>query len=621
MAMMNRRALATLAAAGVIFAACSSAGDAETRDGSAPTGSAGGGDTSVVQPADTGPGDVVSAQTAEALAESFPVPSVVDEAAEVGCQRYGYACSVGDATDAQISASIDALESLSASLESIDDADEQLLAVLAALADMEGVGNVAFDRDNATMVRFSIDGGPPVSVITQAGLLVSNGDLAPIDESYTIEPEAAPTGLLRPPAPARYEPAGGPLNKRSALIIDVLGLGSTARIADLFRAQPDYATVTVWSAADALPWNIGTIGNYDAVQIFTHGGGSCPAWTDDRDECTSTILGGPLDVAEFKAEVAERGNNDFGVDGEPCVAGGELSYCYTSEGFPSNPNGIMFVGACGSDFGFNNLGTGASVGWSGTADAGIAERTAEAFWQLMVTDGVEFRLAEKVIKASGTDDHLSSFNLNASRYTSAVFAGRNLRARDVVGAKIDGADLAGQFLRIDGKVNDGKVDTLPTDERLTISLEGVRSGSEGGVTFKVLGDDTEWKADIDLVRDGQITQQANGYADWVVEVPANAIEIPDVTLPMIDPSAPLVQLEVRAFENENEYTAVRGPIRLSAEIETSGPLLTELVDIAQAEGFTTEGDDLRLKFRSGGGPVEGTYALSVSDPTLGAILA
>lgn len=544
----------------------------------------------------------------------FPTPDLVDPDADAGCRRWGYLCPGDQVDNASVDAALATADSVAAAMEGEADAREQLRLGLSALSARAGVGHVAVDLDHATLLSFTVD-GLRVSVFTNAGLL-QPGDapvdvaevFGPIPEPIDDETAQQPEGFrTRRSLPERYEPAGGPTNKRSALILDPFSFGSPAEIAGIFSQKSDeYTTIDLRVGAEVTPEVVAAARGYDAVHLLTHGGGSCPSWTNDRSECTSVFLGGPIESSQLSS-----GLNT----GELCVAGnGAKHFCHDSGLFTANPNGIVFFGACGSDFGFNAVGAGASVGWTGTSQLDVVEGTAQAFWQTMVLDGVEFRLAEQLVKGSGLDSHTTSFWQNpgaVNTFTDSAFAGRNLRARDVIEVKVDGAEPRSQVLQVKGTPENGSPEKFPTKgQQVVFTLDGVKSGTEGGVQFEVYGNDQTWKADISLTEDGQIEESGDGFATWRVVLPPDSIEVPDIQFADLDPSAPPIDLEVRAFEQSSEYTAALGTVRLGTDIEFAGPIpiYEQLLD-AFGEG---EGNDLRVKLNSAGGPVTGSMRLIVA---------
>jgi len=574
-------------------------------------------DTAEKQPDETAvetDGTPISADSSvEQVIASLPVPAVVDAAASGTCGRYGYLCGVSDASPEQVAVTKSAAMTVSDAMAASDDASEQIRLGLIALAEIDGVGHIEYDREAASMLAFTIDNGFRTAVFTVASEPQDDGEIPPIDETFVPPPgEVGPTGFRSVRAShQRYEPAGGPANSnRKAAVFNPFNWESAAGIAAIFQAEDEYATVDVFNDADVNPFTIGAVGGYDAVHIITHGGGSCPSWTDDRDECSSTFVGGPASSAIEEAFLSQD-NPPPAAFHNLCTSGGVWRYCFESSGFAPNPNGIVFFGACGSDFGFNNTGAGASVGWTGTTQRYVAERTATKFWTLMVTEGLEFDLAKEKVQGGGYDNHSATYWASGGAVhplTSSAFQGRNLRARDVVEMRLDGNEPQGQPLQFNGLPQDGNAETFPAkDQVIVFKLEGVRSGTQAGVKFEIRGDGTKWDADITLPDHGTIIEEKEGYATWQVTLNPDQVSIPDLSWSDLSPTRAPVELEIRAFQNQSEYTAYRGTVRLGTDVEFSGeiPIYRELENGMPPNG-RIEGNDLRVMINTASGELSGS---------------
>lgn len=566
-----------------------------------------------------------------APAAELPVPEVVDADALTECERLGVACGVFDATDDQIELAVDSLETVAAAMQGAADAEEASRLGVAAAAGLDGIGPVYSDPDAFSAVSFSVGGGPIVSVLTDAAFLVEDIDPGPVDNPITPPTPVEPTGLRRlvrqpltsagAPLLERYEPTGGALQTRTALIVNMFDAADANALASIFQAEPEYGTVTVLGPDDVDAAAIATMSDFDAVSILAHGIGSCPAWADDRSECRSGVL---FSEVEGGAEglMAERA----AMKGEAqatlpapslCNASGALHYCAWSTDQPFNPNGITYVGSCNSDFGFGAGGGGATVSWTGTAHRGIVERTAEAFWTVMVADGVEFDHARDLIESGGYANHgyVGSIRTDLNMFTTAAFTGRNLRARDTVDATFEGDPLAGQAAGFNGQVGDGENERFPIDgERLELTLDGVKTGSESGVTFEIRIDGEPVESDIELARDGTIIEQGEGFADWRVAVPTNAVSLPPMDLADLGISQTPRDVEVRAYQDAAEFTATLGSLRFGTELTARGPIpiFEELATGALAVGGELVGNELVVTFNSNGGDVTGDFRADLS---------
>ena len=616
--MRSKYSVALSTAAVLLIAACSSGnGDSATPANTIAVADTAANDGSETAPAtDSGIVTPVDATaTIEEVLDATREPDAVDAGATRPCDRYGFVCSLHEASPEQLDTAMAAMEQVASTTRGIDDAREQLRLALVEVAELPDVSYLEADYDTATMLSFSVEGGPLVSVFTEAGQLRDDGEVEPVDEAFVVEPEATgfarPQGLRSAPLPQRYEPAGGPTNRqRSALVVNPFEWSSADDIATIFRGEDEYATVDVLEGSAVNPFEIDTIATYDAVHIITHGGGSCPPWSNDRDACSSTFVGGPIDLPLMDAELAAS-DSSVGSDFWLCESEGVSRYCFNSNGFLTNPNGIVFFGSCGSDAGFNNTGAGASVGWTGTTQRRIAERTAAEFWRLMVTDGVEFELAAQVVKEGSYDSHKTTWwasRGDVNFFTESVFAGRNLRARDVVSPMVDGELPQGQVVQFNGTPEDSQKETFPANgQEVTFKLEGVRNGSEGAVRFEIRGDGDKWEVDVDLARDGSVTDSGKGYSTWLVTLKPDSVKIPDVGWAELKATAPPIDIEVRAYESEAGYTAELGSIRLGTEVVASGPIpiFEQLASTIGSAGGEVTGNDLRITFNTQGGEATG----------------
>lgn len=620
---MRRTGVVVLVA--VVSAGCSGGGDGAV-DTATVIDTSGADEVDAPEPAGSVAGNGTSdASSIEEALAGAPVPDLVDDSADRPCERWGYACDALDVSDDVLTRTLAAMDTVAAAMDASDDAREQLRLGLVALGRVDGVGHVEVDLDHATMLSFTVDAGPKAAVLTVAGQLQEGDDVAPADESFVPPPgapQAEPQGFAGTgfrgaiaTAPQRYEPAGGPLKKRSAAIYNPFEWASAGAVAEFFDAEDDYTQVDVFTGPDVTPWAVAAAAGYDAVHIITHGGGTCPAWTNDRRECSSAFVGGSFTIESANALKAAAETSPA-VDFFLCEVNGANHFCFNSNAFPSNPNGIVFFGSCGSDFGFNATGAGASVGWTGTSQQRVVERTAAKFWELMVADGVEFELAKEIVKGGGSDSHTSTFWASlgtVNMFTEAVFRGRNLRARDVIEMRLDGAEPTGEVLQFTGLPQDGRPELFPAKgQQITFDVEGVRTGSESGVTIEIRGDGTLWKSNVRLADDGSMVEEHDGYATWRVTLEPEKVEIPDVSWTDLAPSRAPVQLEIRAFERSSEYTAYRGTVRLGTDVEFSGPLpIFEQLQAGLPSNGELRGNDLRVQINTGTGELTGSMLVEL----------
>jgi hypothetical protein len=198
--------------------------------------------------------------------------------------------------------------------------------------------------------------------------------------------------------------------------------------------------------------------------------------------------------------------------------------------------------------------------------------------------------------------------------TEAAFTGRNLRARDVIEMRFDGAEPQGQVLQFTGLPQDGQPELFPAKgQQIMFEVEGVRTGTESGVTIEIRGDGAEWKSDINLARNGSAVAEKDGYATWQVTLDPETVGIPDVAWTDLEASRAPVELEIRAYESPSEYTAYRGTVRLGTDVEFSGPLpVFEELERELAGIGEVSGNDLRVQINTATGELTGSMLVGMS---------
>ncbi|MGB0112497.1 MAG: hypothetical protein WBP59_04710, partial [Ilumatobacteraceae bacterium] len=594
---------------------------------------------------------------------------VVDAAAVDRCDVMGYACDWADAPDGAMVDSFELLEELAAEMDPSTPL-ESIELVAQRLLDDGRAAEVLPDLEGYTGIAFRLPGSPLVFLDTP---------LAGMDVDTIEERVVAPTQLTAPPPtsiepqgfrgrlPERYHPVGGPLSPRSAVIIEpyaavdgrctdisweglgqLLDLGSPigvndcrqdgdgvtegAAIAAIFRSEPEHYTSVVHLRDDqATPVAIArAVASANSLHIATHGSSNCRNTVPtgdlatglrpgdyDPSVCYSMIALGPLSAQDRAALRAGTLTAPAGAtfSNERWWATGD----FIAKAVPNDA--IVFGSNCTSADGrLGASGLAGFVGWHGYAAIPSAVDAAIRFWTMMVVDGTEFDVAYATLQDEG---------LHRSRHTNArqafavdptaslVAGGTNPRARDVVTARVDGADLGGQTLRVAGFPGDAVPEAFPADDQaITFELEGVQRGSESAVKIELLLDGVELVSDIVLARDGVVVDSGADWDSWMVTVNPGAVKIPATTPADYAPGA-TKNLEVRAYERENRYTADAGDVTLGVKLAAVGPLpIFEELAAGLPPGAIV-GNELRVEFDTDGGPVVGSMRVSMVHETVG----
>jgi hypothetical protein len=604
------------------------------------------------------------------------VGDVVDAAADQRCDMMGYPCDWADAPDGAMAETFELLERFAAEMDpTAPEASIELVArglledgrVAEVLPDLEGFTGIAFRLPDSPLVVLDTPLAGPIEddLTDRIGAPDALAEAAVSSESVPSSSE--PQGFGRA-LPERYHPVGGPLNTRTALVIepyasvdarctdytwegfdrlldlespvdynecrqDDEGVTEGAAVAAIFRSKPDhYTSVNYLRDEQATPAAIAAaIGTADAVHIATHGSSNCrnnrpveelapslqPADYDNA-ACYTMIALGPLSAGDRAALSAGTLTAPPGAtfNNERWWATGD----FIAKGASSDA--IVFASNCTSADGrLSSAGLAGFVGWHKYARISGAVDAAIRFWTLMVIDGTEFDVAYSTLQDEGL--HRSA-PANRDEYlgivptATLVAGGTNPRARDVVTARIDGSDLGGQVLRVRGVPGDGAPETFPAEaQSITFELEGVKRGTDGAVEIKVLLDNQELRTDIVLNRDGSVIASGEDWDTWRVTLKPDAVQIPSTVAGDFAPGA-TKQLEVRAYERSTQYTADAGAVRLGTTLASIGPLpiFQELAAALPPEG-SVEGNELRIEFDTAGGPVTGAMRVSMNHSAIG----
>lgn len=658
----------------LFVSACSSSGDDDAQqtaagepEASAATTPASDPATSAVAQADEATGTGVDI---EALQASPPDVIAPDE--EARCDRFGYPCRWTDLDDDRF----DDLVVLAREIQDIVDAEptpeEGLDAAVERLAS-EAVVEIIVDREGFTGMFYRLDGTPELFATTELAAPVGDPvdlDLTELNEQLdaliAAGDPAAPTGFRGGAAPRTYEPVGGPLVQKNGLVVDPYAIIDVDP-ADCPKGTPpdgckkdsdnrvegsivygimsahEQIEADYLGGANATPWALASIAGYDLVHIATHGSSGCananegwagsisnPSGEDDpagavdarRDDFKSTTLDpdrcysfqslGPFDQAgfdEFRETGAEMPQH-VGMNGYNWL----VTDSFFLDKFQSDA--IVYLSHCTSADGqlFRSGRFGSFVGWHSYARTTVAYEAGVEFWRMMVVEGVEFEIAIA---------HLDSRRLTWSAVlggdgggVAAVLgsSGKNQRARDVIEARLDGADLDGRVMRVSGAPGDGSPDRFPEGgQKLTLVVEGVKNGTADAVKLRFYADGQELVSDVNIQRDGRILEQGSEWAKWEVEVPERAIALADSSAAQYGANGTPIEIEVRASLDDAEYTADVGSVTLGARLASNGPLpIFEQLEAGMPSNGELRGNDLEIIFDTITGEATGSMRVELA---------
>ena len=638
----------------LVLAACSGGSDSGAATPTATGGSSpAAGTTEEVR----SPVDLEALQQAE--------PEIVDPDAETRCDRIGYPCSWSDVPEADFERS----HQLSLELEELTLAEADpaagLDAALVRLADVDDLAELIVDREGLTGLMFRLDGLPEMYAMTLAAGLVGEPELLDlavlgIEPAPTVDGTAADTPATGEPQgirglPQDYQPTGGPIVPKRALVVDPYAntpvacpkgapAGATCRsdggtrlegsIISAILDAPEQITSIYAPALDdpSQPgeWDpiLGPpLSEFDLVHIASHGSSGCGGlvggWVAALDQlgkpislpdrCFSMSAIGTYDKARYAALPAKQRVIPDGLSlaGDKWVARDDY---YVGK---FKPTAIVYMSNCTSADGslFASGRYGSFVGWHSYARATTAASAAIKFWDLMATEGLEFEHAIEQLDDAGLTSTFVLFNTGAAAAEMA-HGGKNLRARDVITLTLDGQDPDGQVLRVEGLPGDGQPEVFPAQQQqVSFEVEGVREGTAGDVQIEFYYDGKvlDVRTPIKLDTDGTIIDEQDDWATWRVVVNPSQIEIPDTTAADFTPTATAKPLEVRAFINPAEYTADRGNVRLGTLLASNGPLpiFTELA-AGLPPNATVSGNDLRIEFDTDSGAATGFVRVDIT---------
>jgi hypothetical protein len=552
--------------------------------------------------------------------------TVTDPDAELRCQRLGYPCSWSEARDDVFERSLELVDEAEAVMAEHEHLADQLEAAERLLASHPEVVEVSVDQDNLAALMFRVEDGVPVFIETLAAGPVGAEQRDPDDLSN------APAPNVIEAVPAAYRPTQEPgPRQRDALVFDpysdVENFPEGRLVQATIDAHPHYAGNVRYNGRPGIDDLYGWDG-YDIVHVATHGA----SWCEDRYAFVGQVLGDDavdltrcftwfgwgsvnrrtLDrrtLPEGVTLVQRRGRTRLMVDSEFFV------------GRQSAGDTIVFLSACSTTGkplerapAVLSSAFGVMLGWDGSVYAHAAEAAAVEFWDLMVNDGLELELAIRRLAELGLDESRSDPGTTAALYeelgidpgAKLVSFGDNRRARDVITAFVDGAEITdGITIPTVGLVGDGDADVIA---ELTFLVEGVRTGTEDAVQIEVRIDDEV----LEPISMGHRTlvEPGEGWADW--EVVVEELELPfDLKKGDVDPVIPTdYRWEARVFHDASRYSAhVARPVHFSGTLRAEGrlPIFDELAAMLEGTvGQVTE-NLLYLEFPSDGGDVSGEF--------------
>ena len=113
------------------------------------------------------------------------------------------------------------------------------------------------------------------------------------------------------------------------------------------------------------------------------------------------------------------------------------------------------------------------------------------------------------------------------------------------------------------------------------------------------GQKIDMTTELKLKEHGRVIKEGKDWDVWRLTVPEDAFKYRPTGAVDFQPGKQF-QLEVRAFEDSDEYTAHGGLILLGAALESTGPLaiFTELEGALEPTGVQVDGNDLRIAFKT-----------------------
>lgn len=569
--------------------------------------------------------------TPEASADATPPDASSDGASDVElrCEQLEYPCTWDQVSMEVFEATVRLHDELATVMDDAEGPPEAMEAAEAILADRDDLAEWGVDGDGFAGVMFRIDGGAPAILMTQAAAGIATGDppeLSSVDVLDWTPPDPAAlvdgqavvedAGHLGergegPPVvsgaalgveslrqqhahPARYRPAGGPIEPKRALVLDPYpreewcsetkevevflslvesGLCRVSRdgqtegelVAGILAAHPQIQ-VTHLTLEDVTLAALASAGDYDIVHLVSHGSRVCgdelrarrQDFADlDYSGCFGAIALGerPSATDSLQADVHAAKAVYDGLDFAGVSYNG-TRWVVTADFFNQIGglgDSILYLSACTSADGMVDPSRfGGFVGWRNYVELNGALQSAAAFWQMMVQRGAEFDLTHQHLVDRGLDSttaRTTGMDLNElmDGHTATMVAesSDNLRARDVITHAFE------RVLTLDrGSAGGSGVDRVRKVEML---VEGVADGSEDDVEIRMFVDDEELPERLNIADDGRRLSGAEGVSNWMVV--GENLELPFG----IDPTQEY-EWESRVYEDDTLYSADRDPV-------------------------------------------------------------
>ncbi len=272
---------------------------------------------------------------------------------------------------------------------------------------------------------------------------------------------------------------------------------------------------------------------------------------------------------------------------------------------------------------------GAVMAWDQTVSRASAAAASTVFWTLMAKEGVDAEVAYRIMQGADVvhdgprDDFVDSLlrdYFEAPPEAQLQFGGGDKRIRDVIETQQGGAEIADNSdIEVEGVLGDSNHETIP---EIRFLVEGVEEGTESSVDIQVYIDGEKLPELIELEGNSSRVGGGPGYGHWLVNV--EDLDIGRDLLPGdVDPQNPTdFRWEARVsddgFARWSAHEA--DPVHFVIDVEAKGPLpiFTQLGN--QLPGNAAlEGNELRIRFNSGGGPTEGDFEAIITESTAGPV--
>ena len=605
--------------------------------------------------------------------------TVIDPDAIDRCERYGYPCSWGDATSGTWERSSDLLAAAVAILGDGDGPLlDRMVAVTDMLAAEPDVVELHPQFETLSAVVFRVEGAPEVLALTEVAAPLGSastgiargkelaksliedidGRASTPDDSVPQEPAnggSEPQGLAGNRA-VTARPTHGPLvEPRRALILDPHAAGNPDRWAEgaaveqIFLSHEDFTEVDRLTGAVSYEV-LSTLGTYDAVHVNSHGETWCPTGRDgladfSGERCWS---GFELGVAPDASESLPRGVTlSQGVSRED-----SLKHYWVYDNYIEQlavtqdlAETVVMLSVCegaGLAQGYRNTNGpevetafrtpmmaqfGSVLAWDQTVDFAAAAAASTAFWTLMVKEGADAKVAFDALRQAGVDrdpppddilERLDRIFVNDPPQATLRFGGTDKRVRDIIETQQAGVEIAdGADIEVEGVLEDGNHETI---REIQFLVEGVEDKTVPAVEIQVYIDDKKLPELINLDGNGTRIGGGRGYGHWLVTIEDLSIGR-DLTAADVNPASPTDFVwEARVSDDGfKEWSAHKAePVHFVIDVEAKGRIpFFDMLGQSLPPNASLVSNELRIKFNSGGGPVEGDFEAIIAEQSVG----